>query len=71
MEREPTMVGGMYRHLRIHSFTWVVLTHLCDVKAWTPQRQPEDIRLGDAGRSHSARDTRGAYVGVSDSPPNP
>ncbi|RPD62949.1 hypothetical protein L227DRAFT_572813 [Lentinus tigrinus ALCF2SS1-6] len=40
-------------------------------EAWTPQRQPEDIRLGDTGRSHSARDSRGAYLGVSDSPPNP
>ncbi|KAI0735176.1 hypothetical protein C8Q76DRAFT_711254 [Earliella scabrosa] len=38
-------------------------------EAWTPQRQPEDIRLGETGRHH-ARDSRGAYVGLADSPPN-
>ncbi|KAI0651845.1 hypothetical protein C8Q79DRAFT_61491 [Trametes meyenii] len=37
-------------------------------EAWVPQRQPEDLRLSDTGRS--PRDHRGDYVSVSDSPPN-
>ncbi|KAI0639391.1 hypothetical protein C8Q77DRAFT_1152375 [Trametes polyzona] len=41
-------------------------------ETWVPQRQPEDIRLGDAShmRNAPARDQRGDYVSVSDSPPN-
>ena len=48
-----------------------MLIHPCYVpQAWTPQRQPEDIGLGETSRSRSIRDSRGAYVSVSDSPPN-
>ncbi|KAI0778176.1 hypothetical protein BD413DRAFT_465431 [Trametes elegans] len=39
-------------------------------EAWVPQREPEDIRLGDTSRSLSPRAHRGDYVAVSDSPPN-
>ncbi|KAI0825143.1 hypothetical protein BC628DRAFT_1410544 [Trametes gibbosa] len=41
-------------------------------EAWIPQRQPEDISLGDTARTRNAptRDNRGAYVSVAETPLN-
>lgn len=61
---EVSVVSGAFT-----PFVWARLTCFC-LQAWSPQRQPEDIRMGDTGPSFTSRDNRGAYVGVSDSPPN-